>query len=167
MSYIKYENFFSKDEISLIVKESQDILKDKSSRFRTNYTSWDFNIVQDSNFILIFDITSENKTLSTIQNSFKKQFSIIPEVVMFYYWFPGSYIPWHEDSHVTKAYTLYLNNEWDKHWGGSYTCINNNKIEAFYPQYNLLVEQFNGMEHCTSPTTKFAPVRSTVQIFID
>ena len=86
---------------------------------------------------------------------------------MYYYWGPYSFIPWHNDGHVSNAGTLYINKDWEKDWGGAYLYECNEGIKVLYPKNNRMVLQNNHTPHSTSIVSKNAPVRITIQIFFN
>lgn len=167
MSYNLHENFLTLQELKLVTKKSEDIFNNPKISYFTNHTSWNSNIVGDSNTVLIHHLSLqyEKEVFLLLKNKLIQKFNEAPKNIMFYYWLPGSYIPFHTDEHTHKACTLYLNEVWDLNWGGLYNCIVKNKIETITPLYNLLVEQFDKMPHSVGPTRNSPPVRKTVQIF--
>lgn len=162
MSIKRYSNFFNQEEIQTLLHESFYIFSNKESKYFTNFTRWQPEIIKDSGVVLMYPLTNDLKSFSIINNKFKTS----PDGISFYYWTSKSYIPWHDDEGRSKACTLYLNKEWDKNWGGYFLAEDkeSNTI-AIKPEYNLLIEQTGNLWHSTTPTTSFAPIRATVQMF--
>lgn len=166
MGYKIYKDFLSPEDLNIVIKESISIFNSKETRYLTNFTLWEDYIVKDSNVVLIYPLTPNNsKSYNLISKQTQTQFNLIPENIMFYYWTSGSYIPWHNDGHTKQAGTLYLNKNWDEEWGGLYLAKETNKQHIIHPEYNSFTLQFDNMKHSTTPTTKFAPLRVTTQLF--
>ena len=85
--------------------------------------------------------------------------------IMFYFYHPESHIPWHNDGNHNGGITIYLNDIWDKNNGGYFLFEHENTIQAIVPKRNMAVEQFGGVEHSVSPTTRLSDIRRTIQIF--
>ena len=164
MSYKKHFNFLSKNDLDFVTKEVKNIFTSPLSTYKTNITHWKSNIVPNKQTVLLYQLSPKTTIYNLILKTCKEKLKKSPSFITVYYWTSGSYIPWHEDDHVSSAGTLYLNESWDLNWGGLYNCIIKEKIETITPTYNLLVEQFNRMPHSTTPTTDFAPIRTTIQM---
>ena len=166
MGYKIYKNFLSSENLNIVTEESSLIFNSKYTRYLTNFTLWEDFIVKDSNVVLIYPLTPDNsKSYNLLLKQTQSQLNLTPESIMFYYWTSGSYIPWHNDGHKKQAGTLYLNENWNEEWGGLYLAKETDKNHIIYPEYNSFTLQFDNMEHSTTPTTKFAPLRVTVQLF--
>jgi Rps23 Pro-64 3,4-dihydroxylase Tpa1-like proline 4-hydroxylase len=85
--------------------------------------------------------------------------------MMFYYWTPGSHIPWHNDSIYNGGITIHLNENWNPDHGGIFLFEDGNNIRGIYPKINTAVEQFGKVHHCVCPTTTHSDVRRTIQFF--
>jgi len=165
MSYKIFENFLSPNNFSTVQNECKKIWLNKDNNFKINFNFWPEYIVLDSKAVLSFGITSVSPIYKIISDQCLKSFNKSVDVIMFYYWTPGSYIPWHNDGHFKHAATLYLNEKWDKNWGGYYMAEENNKIESIKPSKNLLILQSDHINHSTTITSPSADIRATVQMF--
>lgn len=83
-------------------------------------------------------------------------------------WFKNSYIPSHEDSHVSKAVTIYLNEKWDYNEGGLFQWLDSetNEWRAIVPSFNIGIVNNSGLLHGTTPVKSETQFRITVQTFI-
>ena len=166
MGYSITKDFLSLKDLNIVTEEANFIFKDRNSRYKTNLTHWHSNIVLDSKAVLIYNLQPNNcKSFNIISKYCQQHFNLIPLGVMFYYWTQGSYIPWHNDGHFKKAGTLYLNENWDKDWGGLYLATENQTQTIIIPKSNLFTLQFDNMFHSTTPTSTTAPIRITAQMF--
>jgi len=136
----------------------------KKDVFRTNYFSWNKNIVRDSNLVLISDLCNE-QLHNKINDVIKTKIGVDTKCIMFYYWMPGSFIPFHNDAHHNGSITIYLNTNWNKNWGGLFLFEEDSIIKAIEPIGNRIIKQSNGLVHSVSCTTKLSDIRRTIQIF--
>jgi len=83
-------------------------------------------------------------------------------------WHNGSYIPFHVDSYNDVYYgsTIYLNDNWDKNYGGLYIYEDKDTLKAICPKYNLGIINSSKLLHATSIISNDAPLRETIQFFI-
>ena len=85
--------------------------------------------------------------------------------------FAGSSHVWHRDTNpLIGSLTIYLNDFWDKNWGGSFMYTLDEEVStnvnAIFPKNNLAIVQVNaGVWHCVSPTSLNAPIRMSMQMF--
>lgn len=84
-----------------------------------------------------------------------------------YAWLPGSYIPWHNDGRHAAAVTVYLNQYWDRDWGGLFLYEDTDgAIHAVVPRFNLGLRNSANLRHATTPVTADAvEPRYTLQLF--
>ena len=130
---------------------------------RSSYKSWGSTIVKYSAPVLLFNLNEElYKRIEQVEifDLKGKDFSV------HYAGFPRlSYIPWHTDTHMKRAITIYLNKEWELDWGG-YLCVNvNDEYKSIIPKYNMAVELSN-IPHSVTTVNIDAPMRETIQIFV-
>jgi Rps23 Pro-64 3,4-dihydroxylase Tpa1-like proline 4-hydroxylase len=87
--------------------------------------------------------------------------------VMNYAWTRLSYIPWHNDGHRSEALTIYLNDVWEKDWGGLFLYEDDEgSLRGFVPSFNCGLKNRSNVKHSTTPVTLDAPEpRFTVQLF--
>jgi len=133
--------------------------------FRTNHF-WEPGIVKDSNLVLIHILTIDNGLHKKISDTIKQKCKIDTlKDIQFYYWTPGSHIPWHNDGRHNGGITIYLNKSWDEDWGGTFLYKGCDSINGLYPKQNRCIMQCGGIPHSVVPTSKNSDVRLTIQIF--
>lgn len=141
----------------------------ESSLTGTNLTMWADDIVHTSGVILLYRI--EGELLSEIEAYIKTKVDFgIDEYVIGMTYTLGcrySYIPWHNDDNHILAITVYLNDFWDPSWGGALIYHLDERFTAVYPEYNKAVVFKTPRHHCTVMPTIEAPIRESLQIFVD
>ena len=134
----------------------------------SNFVRWGQGIVRSSSAVMVFDLP--DTYTSEIKNVVLEKFGLTQVKdfgVMYYAWTKLSYIPWHYDSHVNSGITIYLNEFWHKDWGGYFAYENDEKIECIKPSFNKAIQVIMPTHHTVFNTTIDAPVRETIQIFIE
>jgi len=134
--------------------------------FNNNLSLWNQDIIEYSNEVLIYNLDTRNKLFSSISKDlFKLNINKSIKSILYYYWLPGSYIPWHTDKHYSYTLTIYLNDIWDLQWGGLFQYCLNDCVNSITPVHNLGILQQGDINHSTTITTKASPIRRTLQIF--
>ena len=139
-----------------------------SYMWKTNL-SWDSTIVEKGGQVSILDL---KETIFCEQ--IKQQYlnlKLLPSLKSFhpqvYVWQRGSHIPWHDDSHVNSASTIYLNVEWDINSGGLFLYKEDDQIKAEVPEYNKMIFS-EKIKHAVTMITPSSPdVRVTMQCFFN
>jgi hypothetical protein len=156
----------SKDLIMDCVQQSQEQFRGKN--LRTNY-GWGFDLVQESSPVLINDIPEDSDVFKGIMEYLKTR----PEVptpkeirMMFFYWTKGSYIPWHTDQNYEAGITIYLNDVWGRDDGGLFLYREDEQIKGLIPEFNMMVIQTGGIDHCVTPVIRVGSIRASIQIFL-
>ena len=87
--------------------------------------------------------------------------------LMLYAWPSASYIAWHSDGRHRDAVTVYLNETWDRDWGGLFLYEDVERdIRAVVPRFCLGLRNSAKLFHATTPVTPDAPEpRFTLQLF--
>ena len=170
-----YKDFFDSDCLEYIEKS---IEKSKNTaNLKSSFFYWGPDLIQQSTPVIVYDLDDADILLKRL-----KEIIVIERKVHFqiYYWPIGSYIPWHDDSHVRFTATVYCNRDWEMDWGGLFLYKEKDKILAEAPEWNKLVVQANKDWHTTTSVTKplYWPVgmedgqvtlppiiRTTIQIF--
>lgn len=145
---------------------------------RTNLTSWSADVTGTSGAILLFDL-SEELTIR-IRDAVLHKSSLLTKLADKYWnatYTLGSrysYLPWHNDGSHIVAITVYLNEVWSHNWGGFFVYTENQEPEkslddwkAILPQYNNAIMLEPPLWHTTTMPTIDAPLRESLQIFID
>ena len=87
--------------------------------------------------------------------------------LMLYAWTAASYIGWHSDGRHDDAVTVYLNETWDRDWGGLFLYEDaEREIRGVVPRFNLGLRNSAKLLHATTAVTPDAPEpRFTLQLF--
>lgn len=159
----KINNFFSEKDLEKILSEHNHLYKKKLVKKNNN---WNQNVKEFSKPIDLIEIDEDNEFYSIILNScIKNGINNNPKGINFFYWPPGSYIPWHNDGNHAAALTIYLNKSWDWEDGGLFQYYQNGEIKTEIPKFNTGFFQNDGLWHSTTISSELSPVRKTIQIF--
>lgn len=162
---IKY-NIFSDD---LILSIRDYCLPQR--KHRLNLTSWTDGQNSTSGPILLYDLNST--LINRIVEEMSPHLPKLPSCIWHATYTIGSrfsYIPWHDDGKYIYGITTYLNDTWDYNWGGALLYAENNDLNdlrAVYPSYNKTVIIPPPLQHCTTMPNIHAPLRVSLQIFIE
>ena len=160
-----FDNFFDDALYNECYEYSISKIGSPEISFRTNHF-WDPNIVKDSSVVLIHVLSIDTDLHQKISDTIKQKCQIYTlKAIQFYYWTPGSHIPWHNDGNHNGGITIYLNKTWDEDWGGIFLYKDGDSINGLYPKPNRSIMQCGGIPHSVVPTTKNSDVRLTIQIF--
>ena len=165
MPITPYENILPNDLFLKSQENAENLLFSKKPiLMKTNY-SWGDYLLHDSNPILIvpfdFHRPGENQIAFFLHNFLGYELKDI----CYYFIFPGSSIPWHDDTHVNGAMSIYLNESWDRNHGGLYLREVDQTMEAIIPKRNLGLKQTGGDYHAVSCLTKNSAIRKSIQVF--
>ena len=135
-----------------------------SNQLRTN-CGWGQELAQESAPVLIYDIPD-----GSLKEQILQFVNPVPEYtqsnVMFHYWTRGSYIPWHTDEGYVAGVTIYLNDVWGRDDGGLFLYREDEQIKGLIPEFNMMVIQTGGIDHCVTPVIRVGSIRASIQIFL-
>lgn len=166
---IIYQNFLD-DELFLELKDYINKLQSNTSTpFTTSTTVWPKDNRMHSTPILRYVLSDNNKELhSKIIKVIKEKTGFYGGMIVIHLWPNLSYIPWHEDTHVKAAFTLYLNDRWDENWGGYLMYKDaDEQIKCILPKQNLGILQQNNVSHCVSTINIGSDIRVSLQMFLE
>ena len=164
------DNWLSTDQYKMMQYDSQQCYDaccdkdDKRFSFFLNYNNWVDGVIRNSNVVLISDVPTDCYTYD-IFTKHMERFDLTLKWLRFYYWLPGSYIPWHTDSNNTFAVTYYLNDDWDRNNGGFLLHGPEDDIKAVEPKGNRLVINTDYTPHSTTIIAPGSDIRCTIQGF--
>jgi len=129
--------------------------------------SWPKNVGIDSGAVCILPTPRFIEPIKDHLTKLNPDFAHHEIMVQLYVWLPGSYIPWHLDEGKAFGATIYLNEEWDRNWGGTFLYEDEGEIRGEIPEFNKLVLNYgdNTPHHVTSIHHSCAQKRRTVQIW--
>lgn len=162
-----YENLLSDDLFSETLEYTKLLMIDKKDKFTSSLLNWDDSLKGNSVPILRYQFDLLDTTLMfKIKNEIEKKINYSFLGGALHLWPNSSYITWHNDYHADAALTIYLNEKWDKNWGGYLMYENGDKIEAIKPQKNLGVLQENRVNHSVTTINVGADLRISLQFFL-
>lgn len=137
------------------------------SSCRTNYTSWQKELIRSSAAILVFDLTEDLRQEVAAQakvahpelNKYASIYAVYHRMM------PGSYITWHQDHSWKFGMTIHLNEYWDENYGGYFAWKEGAEVKCLKPEFNHANYIVTPLDHCVFQTTPDAPVRNTIQLF--
>ena len=165
MSYLNTQENFLSD--SLLQKLGEFTYSEPP--LRSNITSWEGFLIGASSAILIQDIEGElkNDLVSEIKNKLDIDFSGCTFECTYVLGTRGSFLQWHNDGNHFYSITVFMNDNWDRNYGGAFMYEIDDVVTAVYPKRNKAVLMKPPVEHGTSATSQDAPLRQTVQVFIN
>ena len=158
------DNFFSEETFRNCQQYSLGNMENKLPTFVTNHL-WSNCIVKDSGPILVNLLPEENILSICMRNEILERVDTQPLAMAFYYFYPGSHIPWHNDNEYSMGISVYLNDEWDRDHSGLFVYETENELKAIVPKRNRAVIQSGHVWHSVTPTTKNSEIRRSVQLF--
>lgn len=161
-----FDNVFDPQFCTFLLKESQAQLASGSAFSRSNY-QWKSNIVRSSLPVLVRDYDDPLSGMILSQLIKRGVLETNQFAVMNYAWSRMSYIPWHEDPDHETAVTVYLNEKWDRDWGGIFLYMDDAaQIHGYPPRFNTCVRNSGHVMHSTTMVTPDADgPRLTLQLF--
>ena len=157
-------NIFNNKELDLLVKEAN--LLAQSDKIKIN-DFWIKEVTQYSKPIYMYNINPTDKSFKIINKKSKELFGIEPDSIFYYFWGPGSYIPWHDDAYTHSALTIYLNEDWDIKYGGLFQYEVNGEVVTKSPILNTGVHQVGGINHSTTIQSPESPLRKSIQCWFN
>jgi hypothetical protein len=159
---LSYRDVLSKS----LIKSLHDFPKSQTS-CRSNYTSWQKELVRASAAILVFDLSDELR-----QEVVKQAKHVCDELnkyqtihALYHKMMPSSYITWHQDQSWKFGMTIHLNEYWDENFGGYFAYKDKEEIKCLKPEFNCANYIVTPLDHCVFETTPDAPPRTTIQLF--
>jgi Rps23 Pro-64 3,4-dihydroxylase Tpa1-like proline 4-hydroxylase len=170
MKFIDIYNEFLDEELFYECFEYSNTYfnENHKNKFKSNISFWDKDIVKDSKHVFVKELDKTDKLYEKINEHIKTKLCITNiSSISFYWYMPGSHIPFHDDHNYSGGITIYLNKTWDRDTGGLFLFDDDktNETKAIAPKKNLLIHQCGGIEHAVCPTSKNSKVRKTIQIF--
>jgi hypothetical protein len=138
-----------------------------SSRFCWAHNDgWDEDLRVGSIPIAIADLTPfREKIIRETIIHFPEAEGLELSQPMFYSCPQMASIGWHEDYYPLNI-SVYLNEYWDRQWGGFFLHEDDSEIKAIKPEFNKAVMVSPGIQHCVTQVAHFSPVkRFSIQLF--
>lgn len=160
-------NIFSKQVFDIIENHNNSVYDGDS--LKSSHDFWNQSIIEYSKKVLVYQLQENTYEYNLIKNEIIK-YNINKSLkgILYYYWQPGSYIPWHNDGvSFTNALTIYLNKEWEYTHGGLFQYEIDKEIKTIVPEMNMGVLQHGKINHSTTITKQDTPIRKSIQIFFE
>ena len=164
-----FESVFEPKFCHWLLADARSSLSTTGRFSRSNY-HWDPSIVRASQVVLVRDYEQGPAKLILGKLLERGVIEHANYSVMNYAWTRLSYIPWHNDPHIGKAITVFLNDKWNENWGGLflYKLEKNGAIHAIAPQFNCAIRNGKNLHHATTLVGVDAEEpRFTIQLFSD
>jgi|TARA_R100000149_G_scaffold17746_1_gene6506 Rps23 Pro-64 3,4-dihydroxylase Tpa1-like proline 4-hydroxylase len=163
MEKVKYISNVLPEKLILEIK-NYAMHNSKKAVWNSNRLLWAEQIVRDSGNVDILNL-KQSYLEEKILFYFKKYTKFNCIGLNYNRWYPGSFIPFHNDQIYKLASTLYLNEEWHRDYGGLFLYEHKDQLQAIVPKYNNAVINSNKVVHGTSIVSPKAPIRETLQLF--
>jgi Rps23 Pro-64 3,4-dihydroxylase Tpa1-like proline 4-hydroxylase len=166
MEVISVDDIFQTEDIDALFQYI--FMKENARKWSINKHFWENDLQNKSpGSVSIFVIEGTAKDLieSKLQKYLKPGEKI--QSVQYYEWHQMSQINWHNDSGKKASMTIYLNDTWNRDWGGFFCWKDeNNQCHMIIPKFNSGIIARGNPEHHVSLVNPFAPTRKTLQIWI-
>lgn len=164
----QHKNILSEELYNEVYDYTKMIMEEKSMQFTTSTLTWRELLKGNSVPALIYDLSTDNSaTISKLKKDIESKIPYFVNNLYFHILPNSSYINWHVDAaHIKAGLTLYLNQEWDKNWGGYLMYEDGDEIKAIKPDKNLAILQENTDRHCVSSVNNGADLRISLQFFL-
>lgn len=159
------KNVFSEE----LLKRIYDFSRDGKQPTKANFFGWSATVVGTSNAIFLFELEEDLKQAVAKELIDKGILKKMPKVwaANIYLMSRGSFIPWHDDGNHKYTCTVYLNKVWNPNWNGYFIYEDGQERKALIPEYNTSVSFIPPKMHTSTLTSIDAPLRETLQIFVD
>lgn len=159
------ENVFTQETLTKL----HNFSRNGKQPTKTNFFNYDANIVGFSNAIFGFDLDDALKNIVFDELVSKGALPSMPKKSHAYIhlFSRGSFIPWHDDSRYIYTVTSYLNKTWEVNLGGLFVYQSEEGLKCMLPKYNSAVYFVPPMGHTTTITAINAPLRESLQIFVE
>lgn len=151
----------------LIVK-LKAFTRDGKQPTQTNFFGYDKGVTGFSNAVFGFTLSEDLKSEVCQELVAKGIFEKEPKdwKVFIHLMSRASFIPWHDDNTYAYTGTIYLNEVWDKNWGGYFAYEDGNETKCIAPFYNQGCFFAPPIMHTALLTAGNAPLRESLQIFV-
>lgn len=176
MAVYRFNNFLEENLYEEVFEYTKNQYKNGDNSLYT-HRFWPEYILKDSFLVLghKYDKREDpmfqrlKTAIESIPYCVENNLELARNQVLFYYWTPFSYIPWHNDGmdEVQAAFTCYLNRNWHKDFGGYYLYEDEvGDIRAISPERNMALLQTEQTPHSTTAVNYDGKLRYTIQAFL-
>ena len=164
MSVTVFDNFLPKDQFDLLDRQSGHMVTHGSWK---THKLWGDHLVLDSAPVLLGDLHSvhQEEINSSVAAAVGEKIGQFTQRTVLQHWYPGSYIPWHDDGVHHAALTLYLSDHKEDD-GGWFMHEEDGEVKLVRPVPNRAVFVKGGTRHCVTAVNGHAPIRRTLQVWL-
>jgi len=160
-----HTGIFNEDELDFLHEDIENVLKtNKGGELNKD---WGYGVKQYSEPIKMSMLEPGDKNYNIISNKCIEILNMVPHYIYYYFWGPGSYIPWHNDYNHLSAFTIYMNKMWDHRFGGLFQYQLRGEVRTYLPLGNTGVSQIGGVDHSTTIQSSESPIRKSIQCWFD
>jgi hypothetical protein len=167
----EFKNFLSEDLYKEVAEFTTNLVKDKAANITVSLNKWESQLTYNSSPVLRYDLSyqKDNELFRKLKEEAEEKTSFFVRTIMIHIFPKLSNIPWHDDSHTAGALTIYVNEFWDRDWGGylMYVDKKTKDVKAIKPEKNLGVLQEDKVLHCVTTTNINAKNRISLQFFLE
>jgi hypothetical protein len=165
---IVINNFLTAEALSIVDDIKKNISDKEKKRLGWTNAVWDEYLHGPSALTFVVPIPELDKYLLPLFEKADPIFKNAKIDTQFCLWGKGSTIPFHNDSHVSFAATVYLNEKWEVEDGGLFLWkdINTNELLVVNPEYNVcVINNLHELHHVSVVSYGAKQFRMTLQIW--
>jgi hypothetical protein len=151
-----------------LIAKLKAFTRDGKQPTQTNFFGYDKGVTGFSNAVFGFTLSEDLKSEVCQEFLAKGIFNKEPKdwKVFIHLMSRASFIPWHDDNTYAYSGTVYLNEVWDKNWGGYFAYEDGGEIKCLMPFYNTGCFFRPPIMHTALLTAGNAPLREILQFFV-
>jgi hypothetical protein len=165
---IVINNFLTPEAISIVDVIKKNLYNKEQKMLGWTNTIWDEYLYGPSALIFVVPTPELDKHILPLFEKADPIFKNARIDTQFCVWGKGSTIPFHNDSHVAFAATVYLNEKWEVEDGGLFLWrdINTNELLVVSPEYNVcVINNLHESHHVSVVSHGAKQFRMTLQIW--
>jgi Rps23 Pro-64 3,4-dihydroxylase Tpa1-like proline 4-hydroxylase len=162
------ENFLTSEAINIVEDIKKSYNSKEQKRLGWTNATWDPYLHGPSALTYVIPIPELDKHLKPIFEEIDPAFKDAVIDTQFCIWGKGSTIPFHNDSHVAFAATVYLNEKWAVEDGGLFLWRDQitNELLVVSPEYNTgVINNLHELHHVSVVSYGATQYRMTLQIW--
>jgi len=162
------DNFLTPEVIDIVEDIKKNFNSKDKKRLGWTNSVWDEYLYSSSALTFVTPASELDKYLLPLFEKADPMFKNAQIDTQFCLWGKGSTIPFHNDSHVAFAATVYLNEKWNIEDGGLFLWRDNNTNELLVvnPEYNIcVINNLRESHHVSVVSYGAKQFRMTLQIW--
>jgi Rps23 Pro-64 3,4-dihydroxylase Tpa1-like proline 4-hydroxylase len=165
---IVISNFLTPEIITIVDNIKKNFNSKETKMLGWTNAIWDENLYRSSALTFVVPVPELDNYLQPLFEKADPIFKNARIDTQFCLWGKGSTIPFHNDSHVAFAATVYLNEKWDVEDGGLFLWRDSNTGELLVvsPEYNVcVINNLRELHHVSVVSYGAKQFRMTLQIW--